>query len=101
MVKLPPSNAGVAGSIPGSGAEIPPATWPKIQNIKQKQYCNKFSKDFSNSPHQKKKKKNLKKKTKPKNNDNVVCLVREVSLMRWSIIQLTTKYEYNENVTEI
>ena len=94
MVKISPSNAGVAGSIPGSGAEIPPATWPKIQNIKQKQYCNKFSKDFSNGPHQKKKK-------KPKNNDNVVCLVREVSLMRWSIIQLTTKYEYNENVTEI
>ena len=31
----------------------------KKQNIKQKQYCNKFSKDFKNGPHQKK---NLKKK---------------------------------------
>ena len=24
------------------------------QNIKQKQYCNKFNKDFKNGPHQKK-----------------------------------------------
>jgi len=24
---------------------------PKIQNIKQKQYCNKFSNDFKNGPH--------------------------------------------------
>ena len=27
----------------------------KKQNIKQKQYCNKFNKDFKNGPHQKKK----------------------------------------------
>ena len=27
----------------------------KNQNIKQKQYCNKFNKDFKNGPHQKKK----------------------------------------------
>ena len=26
---------------------------PKTQNIKQKQYCNKFNKDFKNGPHQK------------------------------------------------
>ena len=26
----------------------------KIQSIKQKQYCNKFDKDFKNAPHQKK-----------------------------------------------
>ena len=25
---------------------------PKNQNIKQKQYCNKSSKDFKNGPHQ-------------------------------------------------
>ena len=25
----------------------------KNQNIKQKQYCNKFNKDFKNGPHQK------------------------------------------------
>ena len=35
---------------------MPHASWPKKQNIKQKQYCNKFSKDFKNGPHQKKKK---------------------------------------------
>ena len=27
----------------------------KKPNIKQKQYCNKFSQDFKNGPHQKKK----------------------------------------------
>ena len=26
----------------------------KKQNVKQKQYCNKFYKDFKNGPHQKK-----------------------------------------------
>ena len=31
------------------------ASLPKNQNIKQKQYCNKFHKDFKNGPHQKKK----------------------------------------------
>ena len=39
-------NAGGVGSIPGQGAKIPHASWPKNQNIKQKQYCNKFNKDF-------------------------------------------------------
>ena len=54
MVKTSPSNAGGTGSIPGWGAEIPPALRPKNQNIKQEQYCNKFNKDFKNGPHQKK-----------------------------------------------
>ena len=58
VVKTSPSNAGGAGSILGQGAKIPHASWPKNQNIKQKQYCNKFNKDFKNGPHQK----NLKKK---------------------------------------
>ena len=53
MVKTSPSNAGVAGSIPGQRAKIPHAAGPKNQNIKQKQYCNKFSKDFKTGPHQK------------------------------------------------
>ena len=35
----------------------------KYQSIEQKQYCNKFNKDFKNGPHQKKK--NLKKKRTP------------------------------------
>ena len=54
VVKTLPSNAGVAGSIPGRGAKIPHASRPKNQNTKQKQYCNKFNKDFKNGPHQKK-----------------------------------------------
>ena len=53
MVKTSPSNAGGAGSIPGQGAGIPHASQPINQNIKQKQYCNKFNKDFKNGPHQK------------------------------------------------
>ena len=32
------------------------ALQPRKQNKKQKQYCNKFNKDFKNSPHQGKKK---------------------------------------------
>ena len=56
MVKASPCNAGGAGSIPGQGARIPHALGPKNQNRKkQKQYCNKFKKDFKNDPHQKKK----------------------------------------------
>ena len=54
MVKTLPSNAGGVGSIPGGGAKIPHALWPKNQNIKQKQYFNKFNKDFKNGPRQKK-----------------------------------------------
>ena len=37
VVKTLPSSAGGGGSIPGQGAEIPHASWPKTQNIKQKQ----------------------------------------------------------------
>ena len=37
-----PSNAGDTGLIPGRGAKIPHALWPKIKNIKQKHWgvCN-------------------------------------------------------------
>ena len=38
----------------------------KKQNIKQKQYCNMFNKDFKNGPHQKK---IFKKKKKTKNTE--------------------------------
>ena len=44
VVKTSPSNAGGAGSIPGQEAKIPHASRSKKQNIKQKQYCNKFNK---------------------------------------------------------
>ena len=55
MVKTSSFNAGGAGLIPNQGAKIPHASQSKNQNIKQKQYCNKFSKDFKNGPHLKKK----------------------------------------------
>ena len=55
MVKTSPSNAGGVGSIPGRGANVPHASQPKNQNIKQKQYCNKFNKDFKRMVHIKKK----------------------------------------------
>ena len=51
VIKTSPSNAGGAGSIPGRGAKIPYALWPKKQSSKQKQYCNRFNKDLKNSPH--------------------------------------------------
>ena len=49
MVKTSPSNAGGVGLIPDQGAKIPHASQPKKkkkENIKQKQYCNKFNKDL-------------------------------------------------------
>ena len=51
VVKTLPFNVGGLGLMPGWGAKIPDASWPKSQNIKQKQYCNKFNKDFKNGPH--------------------------------------------------
>ena len=42
--------------IPGQGAKIPHALWPQIQNLKQKQYGDRFKKDFKTGPHKKKKK---------------------------------------------
>ena len=46
MVKTLPSNVGGMGLIPGQGAEIPHVLRPENQNIKQKQYFNKFNKYF-------------------------------------------------------
>ena len=45
VVKTSPSKAGGVGLIPGWGAKTSHASWPKNQNIKQKQYFNKFNKD--------------------------------------------------------
>ena len=58
VVKTSPSNTGGARLSPGWGAKISCCSWPKNQNIKQKQCCNKFNKDFQNGPHQKKSSKN-------------------------------------------
>ena len=46
VVKTLLSNAVGVGLITGQGATIPHASWPKIQNIKQKLDCNKFNKDL-------------------------------------------------------
>ena len=48
MVRILPSHATGSGSIPGQEAKIPHASWPKNQNIEQKQYCSKFNKHFKN-----------------------------------------------------
>ena len=54
VVNTSSSNAGDAGSIPGQGAKIPHAFRPQKQkHIRQKQYCNKFHKDFKNGQHEK------------------------------------------------
>ena len=52
-----PSKAGGAALITGWGVKVSHALWPKEQNIKQKQYCNKFNKDFKNGSHKEIKKK--------------------------------------------
>ena len=46
MVKMSPSNAGDVTSNPGQEAKILHALQSKNHNIKQKQYCNRFNKDF-------------------------------------------------------
>ena len=56
MVKISPSNAGSAGSIPSKGTKIPHALGPRNQNIRQKLCCNKFNEDFKKMVHIKKKK---------------------------------------------
>ena len=48
VVKISPSNAGNTGSVRGWGVMIPHAFQPKHQDIKQKQSCNKFNKNFKN-----------------------------------------------------
>ena len=54
VIKTSPSNAGDEGSDSSRRAKMPHAPGPKNQNVKQKQYCNKFNKDFKNHPHQNK-----------------------------------------------
>ena len=62
---LPSSTQGV-GSIPGQRTNVSHTLQLKNENLKQKHYCKKFSKDFKNGPHQKKK--SYKKKTKTHQN---------------------------------
>ena len=51
VVKTLPSSAGGGGSIPGQGAEIPHASRPKTQNIKQKQTVTNSIKTLKWSTH--------------------------------------------------
>ena len=51
VVKIHASGAGHSGSILGKGTKIPHASRLKNQNIKLKQCCNKFNKDFKSGPH--------------------------------------------------
>ena len=46
MVRASPCNAGGVGLTPGQGTKIPHASWPRNQDIKPKQCCNRFSKDL-------------------------------------------------------
>ena len=61
MVITSLSNAGSTGLIPGQEAKTPHVFWPKKtppktkNTLEQKQYCNKFNKDFKNGPHEEKK----------------------------------------------
>ena len=54
MVETSSSNAGAGSLIPDPGlrSHMP---WGQNQNVKQKQYCNTFNKDFKDGPYQKKK----------------------------------------------
>ena len=51
VVKTSPSSVRGAGSVPGHGAEIPPASWPKHQKSLKKKIntvtCNKGLKKWS------------------------------------------------------
>ena len=60
VAKTFPFNAEGAALIPSQGAKIShlselrfQVSQPTNQSIKEKQYCNKFNKDFKNGPHQK------------------------------------------------
>ena len=85
-VKTLPSNAEGAGSTFGKRAEIPHASGPEDQNIKQKQYCNKFKKHFKNGQHQKIKKK----QTNPK-----IQLETSILLSQESTEHLSRKVQKN------
>ena len=49
--KISSSNAGGSDLNPDQEAKTLHASQPRNQNIKQKQYCSKFNKDFKSGPH--------------------------------------------------
>ena len=51
VLKISPSKAGGVSLIPDHGTKVPRVSWPKKQNVRQKQYC--LNKDFlKNGSHQ-------------------------------------------------
>ena len=46
VVETWPSNVAGVSLIPDEGAKIPHSSWPKNQNIRQKQNCKKSNKDL-------------------------------------------------------
>ena len=66
LVKTLPCNAGGVCLIPNREAKIPHASGAKNQNVKQKQYHNKFNTDFKDGPYKKLKKYYSKKMLSPK-----------------------------------
>ena len=52
-LRLPMQRVRVGSLVEELKSQIPQASPPKNQNIKQKQYCNEFNKELKNSPHQK------------------------------------------------
>ena len=74
-----PSKAEGVGLIPGYGARTPRASQPRKQNIKQKQFCSQFHKDFKNGLR--KKKKSLK-KNMCENNYFKICILG----LKWKML---------------
>ena len=89
----------VANSIPGRGVKISYALWPKHQNIKQEQYCNKFRRLFKGSTS-----KGEKRKKERKSQSNCwagsngggagSCLLRR-SQEAWRQIQWTLRHAWS------
>ena len=50
MIKTSPSNAAGAALNSVRGVQIPHTSWLRNQNMKHKQYCNKFNKDYKKWP---------------------------------------------------
>ena len=53
VVKTSPSDVGSVDSIPVAEARVHMLWGQKNWNMNQKQYCNRFNKEFKNGPHQK------------------------------------------------
>ena len=68
-VKTSPSNTGGEGLIPGQGAKIPHASWPKNQNIKNRSNVVTNSISTLKMVHIKKKKSLIEKKTDQNSED--------------------------------